>query len=465
VTTKRRTPRLFRAAPRPRIRFAGERGLLLVEVVVASFIFMIVSTALVGLLVTSTSISALVKQRTIAEQGVSDQIEKLRGKDYDTIATTGAIPTTQAFTGVNGENLGAEATMSTQITYASANVPGSAGTGADYKKIVVKITRNSDGKLLAQATTILAPKKRPSQTTATISAQVIDVGNNAVVPGVEVDLATGPSAPLSDLTDSGGKVTFAGLTPNPTSGSQAYYDLSVVPPAGYVALSDTVSPNAPAHVQLSPTQWWSTALDIYQPVTIGVSLQNPDSSPYTGNATVTVTSPRPSPSGTTKAFSYTGTPLTITTLAPPSGELLVPNINYTLQVTAPGYQTVNDSGTVPSGSYPTSLTRAFTETMNALPLGTLNVTVTAKNGTLTCKNATVQVTGGPASVNLTQSTSSTGAPASFTPLVPDNTYTVKATSTAQPTIPAKTLSNQTVNPGPSATALTVSLGSTSFSSC
>jgi len=420
---------------------------------------MIVSTALVGLLVTSTSISALVKQRTIAEQGVSDQIEKLHGKDYDKIPIS-AIPTTQAFTGVNGEDLGVEATMSTQITYASANVPGSAGTGADQKKVIVKITRDTDGKVLAQATTMLAPKKRPSQTTATISAQVIDVGNNAVVPGVEVDLGTGPSAPVSDVTDSGGKVTFPGLTPNPTSGSQAYYDLSVVPPPGYVALSDTVSPNAPAHVQLSPTQWWSTALDIYQPVTIGIALQNPDTTPYTGNATVTITSPRPSPSGTTKAFSYTGTPLTITTLAPPSGELLVPNINYTLQVTAPGYQTVNDSGTVPSGSYPTSLTRTFTETMNALPLGTLNVTVTAKHNstTLTCKNAPVQVTGGPASVNLTLNTdATTGAPASFTPLVPDSTYTVKATST--PASLTKTLTNQTVNPGPTATALTVDLGS------
>jgi hypothetical protein len=442
---------------------------MLVEVVVASFIFMIVSTALVGVLVSSTAIQGIAKQKTVAEQGVANQIEQIRAMDYNSVGTTtgnpsGSILPSEPFVGVNNESLGVEATMTTQITYKSSNVPGSAGTGADYKKVVVRITRNSDGKLLAQAATLVAPKLRPSQTTSTIQAQVVDVGNSQLVSGVTVNLATGPSAPASDVTDTAGSVTFSGLTPNPTSGSTAYYDLSVVPPSGYVALSDTVSPNAPAHVQLSPTQWWSTVLDVYKPVTIVVDLRNPDATPFTGTANVTVTSPRPSPGGTSKTFTYTGTPLTITTLAPPSGELLVPNLTYTLQVTATGYTTVNDSGTVPASSYPTTTSRTFTETMTQVP-GTLNVTVKANySGTnINCRSATVNVTGGPNSVNLNGSTTSTGGAASFSNLAPGSTYTITASSTK--TVLSKTFLNQTVNPGPSATALTLNIGTTPVNPC
>jgi hypothetical protein len=314
----------------------------------------------------------------------------------------------------------------------------------------------------------LAPKNRPSETTATIQAKVVDYGSNTAVSGVTVSLATGPSAPASDTSDAGGNITFSGLDPNPTSGPTAYYDLSVTPPAGYVALSDTVSPQPPAHVQLSPTQLWSTVLDIYKPVTIGVVLLNPDGSTFTGNATVTVSSPRPSPSGTTHAFSYTGAPITITTLSPPSGELLVPNLTYSITVTAAGYQTVNDSGTVPSGSYPASLTRTFTETIAQTP-GTLNVTVQEQKtsgGTITCRNAPVSVTGGPLSVSLSGQTGSLGQPASFanlTPGGPPTGYTVAASSPISHL--SNTVPNVTVIPGPSATSLTVNLGTSSSLTC
>ncbi len=446
---------------------------MMVEVLVASAIFLVVATAIVDVLSSSTHSVALTKQKTLAEQGVSNQIEKIRSLDYDAVGTTsgnpsGSIAPSVAFTGLNGETLGVPATMTTKITYQSANVPGSAGTNADQKKVVVKVVRSSDSTVLAEATTIVAPTQRPSQTSATIQATVVDYGSSKVVPDVQVNLSTGPSAPASDTTDSGGSVTFSGLTPNPTSGSQAYYDLSLVPPSGYVALSDTTSPNAPAHVQLAPTQWWSTSLDIYQPVTITVSLQKPDLTAYTGTATVQVSSSRG-----TGTFSYTGSPLTITTLSPPNGELLVPNLSYSLQVTAPGYQTVNDSGTVPANGaldYPTVLSRTFTETLTAAPPGELDVTVQETyqytshrrlyNQTITCRNATVTVSG---ATPPTKQTGSSGQPAQFPNLTSGNGYQVDASSSVSGL--SNTLTNQTVDPGPGATALTVDLGTSGSSTC
>jgi type II secretory pathway pseudopilin PulG len=247
------------APERIRARARLESGFFLVETLIAIMIFAIVAAGLSDLLVSSTNTTARVKLQTLAEQGVMNQIEKIHSMDYNAVGTVnGCVPGTlnssTAFNGVNGENLGVLATLHTTVGYASAGVPGTAQTGADYKQINVWITRNSDNNVLAQATTNLAPKNLPSQSTATIKASVSDYGAAGTpMSGVQVNLATGPSAPQSCATDSSGSVTFPGLTPNPTSGSQAYYDLSVTPPAGYQVLSDDAAGNAPVHVQLSPT--------------------------------------------------------------------------------------------------------------------------------------------------------------------------------------------------------------------
>ena len=51
---------------------------MLVEALIAMVVFAIVATGVVDMLVSSTSITTLAKQRTLAEQGVSNQIEWIR---------------------------------------------------------------------------------------------------------------------------------------------------------------------------------------------------------------------------------------------------------------------------------------------------------------------------------------------------------------------------------------------------
>jgi Tfp pilus assembly protein PilV len=447
-----------------------ESGFLLIEALMAITIFAIVATGLVNIVLSSTNATTNVKLQTIAEQGVMAQLEQIRAMNYNDIGTAngcvaGPLSASQAFTkDLQGNSLGVAATMHTDVEYASANVPGTAQTGADYKTVTVSITRNSDGRVLAQGVTNVAPGQLASQTTATIQAAVSDYGAAGTpMENVPVNLATGPSAPASCLTDASGSVTFPGLTANPTTGAQAYYDLSITPPAGYQVLSDDASGQPPVHVQLSPTQIWSTSLSVYKPASIVVDLLNADGTQYTGAATVTVTSNDARTSGDAKSFAYSGSPLTISNLGSTydSGATnadypyLVPG-QYSLQVSQFGYTTVSDTGTVPT-DYPTNLTSTFNETMNPVAAnGELDVTVTGKKssgGTLTCTNASVTLRN---PLNVTTGPLSTSAgTANFTGLIPGSPYSVSVTDTKK----AGTWVASSINvvAGPTKTTQTVSI--------
>jgi Tfp pilus assembly protein PilV len=465
-----------------RARAGDERGQSLVEALVAMLAFAIVATGIVGMLVSSTSITTLAKQRTVAEQGVSNQIELIRAMDYNSIGTTsgnpaGSLQASVSFKGVNNEDLGVPATLTTRVTFASADVPGSALTGADDKKVTVTISRNSDSKVLASAVTYIAPKLQASQTTATVQATVTDIGNNqsqsgTVLQNVRVTLTPPaglspavPAGPESDVTDASGTVSFGALTP--TTGSQVYTlgIASADMPSLYYAQS------VPAF-DLSPTEILPQSIQVYQPVTLNVALVKPDGTPWVGTANVTVTA---GSGGTTYQFnnvSFTaaGTPKVITTQGS-SGSPLLPNIDYFVTVQATGYGTVTDDSLVPaSGSYPATiasdLAYTFTETMAPLVLGTLDVTATRINSTthnaFACRNgATITVTDG-GGATVAQGTTSTSSPYDVRLQVPANaTYTVQATNGSGSRSGS---SSATPAPDPTVTPVAVALSGSSTTS-
>ncbi len=275
---------------------------------------------------------------------------------------------------------------------------------------------------------------------------------------VPVALATGPSAPRNDVTDASGAVIFAGLTPNPTSGGQAYYDLSLTPPVGYVTLYDTVSPAAPAHVQLSPGQTWPTALYVYKPATIYVDLRNSDGTAFVpvGSSTATLQYTRNS-LPYTKNVSYTGSPVTVTTMTEGTQTVqVIPGLAYTASALNGGFyeydpttQQPQTSKTenVPDNGYPTTLTHTFTLT-NA-PTAALSVQVTRSG--IACKGATVTISAGPWggapwNFSVTGTTNAaTGAAAILNvPVLPSGTtYTIfgKSNKTSQ----SRTYTNQPVS--------------------
>lgn len=380
-------------------------------------LFLVIATALGTVITSSISSHRLSREKTIADEVALQELESIRRLPYESVGVVSGNPPGTVVASKTVSVRGLNATITTQISYVNDPTPTSYATSANYKRVVVTVTRARDGKQLTSQSTYVAPPARAPYggiNFAIVNAQVVDVGDSTPVSGVTVQLGTGPSAPRSDSTGQTGLVTFAALTANPESGPDAYYDLTLDLPAGYVVLAEDTPPGAAAHAQLAPGQTFDTALRVYRPATIEIELRASDGSAYGGVATVTVSSSRGS-----EAFEYTGGPLTVTTIG---GEQVVPGLEYTVSaVGAGGVEAPPATQYVPD-DYPTDLSSSFTLTFP--PVGVLAVSVTWAGAP--ASGATVTVTGGPDDVSLSGTTDATGA-VTFANVTAGTGYTVTAT--------------------------------------
>lgn len=430
-----RLARSLRRTARPlfgRLRLRDQAGFTLIEAVLAMTLFAIVSTSLTGLLTSSVNAQGVARSKTLSEQIVNDQIEWIRQQDYYNSVglVNGNPPGTINPTGLKNvagtiSLTGLKAIMTTQISLVNDPTPGSFTTQANYKKVTVTLVRASDSKLLARQVTYIAP---PGQAPfaginlGIVDATVIDMGGAAPpLPGVDIQLASGPSSPRNDVTDGAGNSVFPALTANPTSGAQAYYNLILTPPSGYTVLKDDdialTSTSTSARVQLAPGQTFVTSLRVYQGCTINVQLLDLGTGlPYTGTANVTVQSSRGS-----QTFAYSNGMAPVTQIA---GEKVVPGLSYTVMV-ANGFFATQVVKAVPN-NYPTDLTSLFS--LSGYPTGTVTSTVTW--GGTAVSGASVQLTGGPTSISQTATTNASGV-ATFTDIPAGAGYTATATKSGQ----------------------------------
>jgi type II secretory pathway pseudopilin PulG len=367
---------------------ASELGQTLIEVVIAIGIFSVVSGSLITLLLSSLNTTNFSREKTLAQQAATTQVEKIRNMSYAAIGNPSGNPSGTVPLTTQLQIIGVWATMTARVEYVNDPTPLSYQSYANYKRVTITVTRNSDGRQLAQEVTNIAPPVKASQSEGTIIASVVDIGDNTVVSDVSTNITNGPSGSETDTTDSSGSVTFAGLTP--TTSGQPYYTVGVTPPAGYDVLSDTTAPNGSVQFSLSPGQVATSTVKIYLPVTIYVQLYDNGGTPLSTAASVTVTSSRQ-----TQAFSYAPSDngqLMITEL---NGEDLVPGLSYAITVSGPGFASNNSSSTatVPASGYPTTLSSTFSFTANAIspPVNTVlpGITGTTQAGqTLTASTGT-----------------------------------------------------------------------------
>ena len=411
----------WRRRPSP----AADAGFTLVESLLAMVLFVMVATALAGVLISAVNARGVARHRTVAEQTAIEQVEKVRKYEYDKLGFVsgnppGLIPVSEASKTVTVS--GIKLLVTTAITYVADPTPTSYATSANYKKVVVTVKRASDSKTLTRQVTYVAPPARAPLGgigNAIVNVQVVDYGSNTPVEGAAVDLATGPSAPRSDATDITGTVTFPALTPNPVSGGTAYYDLSASY-SGYVTLSDDVSPGTAAHVQVAPGQTLNTAIRIYRPAELTVEVHRADGSNYPGVGTVTVSSSRGS-----ETFAYSGSDLVLTTL---DGEPIVPTLEYTVSAQLGALTPTPVTQYVPD-DYPSDLTSTITLAVPAY--ATLAVTVT--QGASPAAGAAVSITGGPGAINISGTADSNGFIAFDVPA--GNGYVASATKTGPERVP------------------------------
>jgi len=386
------------------------------------------AAGILGVLTSSIAATTVAGDRTKAEQCAADQVEQIRRLDYDAVGVVGgnppgAVPATAAC------GNGFLATANVAISYKNDPTPTSYATAANYKKVTVTITRNRDGQALTSVVTFVAPSSRAPYggiNNAIINATVVDLGTNLAYQGATVYLANGPSANRNDTTDVAGAVSFAALTPNPTSGAQAYYDLTVTAAAGYQTLAADVPPGtatppaSASHIQLAPSQTSATSIRIFKPATIALVLLDAGGAPYTGGATIRVTSSFTGSTTTANVASGSSTG-SITSLG---GQPVIPGATYTVKgFTTSGLCATPSPSPVPSSGYPDNLTETFTLTFTPCPTGALAVNV--KQLGVNANDADVTVSGGPNGISASGTTDANGN-ASFT--VPEGSgYTVTAT--------------------------------------
>jgi prepilin-type N-terminal cleavage/methylation domain-containing protein len=421
------------AALRPNpARFPGvfssaraEDGFGLIEMMMAMAIFAVVSAPLAGVLLASISSQKLAKERTLAAQAAQTAIEGIRALPYSDVGTpTGNPPGTVAGSqqaGVLGVT-GLDATVTTRITYMDDAPSTSYRTRADYKRVIVTVTRNADQRRLTQAATYVAPPgggQYAGQNEGIALVQVIDGPANTPIVGANVAISGGPSPLRNDTTDASGAVVFPSLLP--TNATYPQYALNVTA-AGYATMREDKPPSNTAQSSIVGGQTFQTVLRLYKPSTITVLAQNADATPYTGTATATVDSSRGS-----QSFTFTGGTLTVSSIA---GELVVPNVQYTARLLAPnGMYSTPTTALVPN-QYPTDNTKTFTLVLGgtATTMVTLTVRVVNASGARV-SGAAVTVSGGPGSNVLLSGTSDSSGNAVFS--IPSNAtpgYTASATS-------------------------------------
>jgi Tfp pilus assembly protein PilV len=406
---------------RRRIRLSGESGFTLIEAVTAMVIFAGLAAAMAGLLTSAISSNKLSRQRTLAEQSALEHIEYIRRLPYDDVGIVSGNPPGVVAATTSIALTGLAATITTQIRYVDDPTPTSYETTANYKRIVVTVRRNSDSHVLAQEVTYVAPTSRTpfgGVNLAIVEPLVIDYGLNVPVEGATVSLLTGPSAPRTDVTDATGKVSFKKLTPNATATCPTdCYDLTA-------ALTGYVQLDSPTRINVGPGQTATPTIQIYRPSTINVVLQDSGGSPFSGTASVKLTSGR---NGATQTFSVSGGSAVISAVA---GEQIVPSVQYTAEAWTTGTPQCATPVTqyVPD-DYPSSLTSTFVITMGNCPTG--NVAVTVDWGSTPAAGATVTLSGGPYSLTPVSGTTNGSGQVTFSNVPSGSGYTVTATRSGQ----------------------------------
>jgi hypothetical protein len=371
----------------------------------AMSMFAVVSAPLAGVMLASVATQRQAHERTLAAQAAQVQIEQIRALPYDSIGVVNGNPAgtvAPAFPATQLGVQGLDATIATKVSYMDDAPSTSYRTRADYKRVVVTVTRNSDQRRLVQQATYVAPPGAGAyagQSQGIVIAQVIDLVTNTPLVGANVNIAGGPSPTRNDATDAAGQAVFPDLLP--TTVSQPGYDLTLTA-SGYTTLKDDLPPGAAARTSIVGGQTFQTVLRAYKPCTITVTALNANGTAYTGTATATVSSSRG-----TQSYAFTGPQLTVTSVA---GEQVVPNLQYTVRILASnGMYSTPVQALVPA-SYPTDLTKTFVTTLNAIAATMVPLTVKVVNASgVVQPNSSVTVTGGPGSnISLAGTTDAAG---------------------------------------------------------
>jgi prepilin-type N-terminal cleavage/methylation domain-containing protein len=450
-------------------RARDERGFTLIEMIVTSVILAIISAPIAGVLLASAAQSAKARERTGADQLIQAKLETIRTMPYSQVGLTGGNPSGTLVASVaTSLPSGEKVNITTQATYVTDAIPTAYVTHADYKKVVVTITRQSDGAQLSQDTTYVASASAPPLAGSgwvQITRQVIDGVTTQPIVGASVNVTGGPNtANRTDTTDGSGTVLFPALDSSSLQPPPNYTVATTM--NGYNVFPDDLPPMTPEQVGASPGANSTATIRMYLPTSLTINVQNSAGTAYTGGATVSLESSR---CGVTIVSIPSGqSSTTITTCDWAKGKTipLVPNVlgqtpifdkyGATAWSVSGGFWGAATQFTVPS-AYPTTLSQTVTVKFGATTYATTKqVKVTVTKAGNPDSNARVIVTGGPAGVYLYGTTDSNGQVTLTIPVTATaSTYTVNANDQGASSGSA-TFSASTGSSSPISSAVTIS---------
>ena len=417
----------------------GESGFTLIEMLTTTVLLAVVSAPIAGVLLSSSAIARLARERTAADEFAQAQIETIRTLPYTQVGIVGGNPPGTLAKSVAAMLPSGEAvTVATQVGYVGDPVPTAYVTNADYKKIVLTVTRATDGKQLAQKTTYVSSVSAPpfaGTNWVLIKRQVVDAVTTQPLVGASVGLTGGPSAAVrNDVTDGAGGVLFPALDSSTATPPPAYTLATTF--SGYSVFPDDLPPGTPESIPSAPGMNSTGTIRMYLPVSLTVYVRSSAGAPYTSGATISVDSSRCGVA--TLSVPVGQSSVTVTTCQSTTAQTvpLPPNVlgqapsfdkySATAWSTAGGLWGAAAPVSVPT-AYPTTLTQSLTVTLSAAAYSTKQVKVSVTRGGKADTNARVELTGGPIAAYLYATTDGTGTATFTVPVVAAaSTYTVSS---------------------------------------
>jgi prepilin-type N-terminal cleavage/methylation domain-containing protein len=445
---------------------ASEAGFTLVELVVTAVILAIIAGPISAIMLAGAAQAKSARDRTAADQITLAAVERIRTMPYASVGLTGGNPDgVLAATAAASLPGGTAATITTKVTWVSDPIPSAYVTHADYKKVVVTLTRSSDGKQLSQDTTDVASASAPplaGTSWVQIKRQVVDAVTTSALPGASVNVTGGPNAEdRTDVTDGSGTVLFPALDSDATTSYTAATTL-----AGYSVFPDDLPPQTPEQITATPGLSSTATIRMYQGASLTVNVQNSSGVAYTGGVTISLASTRCGlatltiPSGSSSA--------TITTCQWATGKTvpLVPNVlgqtplfnTYGATAWTAGLLYGGTTGVTVPSNYPLTLSQTMTIKLSATAFTTKTLNVTVTRSGSHDPNARVMVTGGPGGIFSLYGTTNGSGVATFA--IPVNAtasnYTVSANDMGAASGTAAVNSVTSSTTSPIASAVTIS---------
>ena len=206
------------------------RGVSLIDVIVGTFLVLVVFLTLFGLLRASILVSSVAKARATATSVATSQMEYVRSLSYDAVGTIGGIPpgdvpqyattTLDGFTFVSRTFIG-------YVDDPADGLGGADATGitTDYKQVKVTVSYflNNRDREVSLVSNIVPPGLETSTGGGTLKIDVVNA-TGVPVPGANVRIVNGSVSPAVDVT------TFAnalGVVYLPGAATSSEYQVTV----------------------------------------------------------------------------------------------------------------------------------------------------------------------------------------------------------------------------------------------